>query len=58
MYTNEKRKRFLSCGEAIFQRSLMVPEKLEGIAWMREIRDITQILMNTAVVAATVIKLW
>ena len=38
--------------------TIVVPEKLEGIAWMREIKDITQILMNTAVVAATVIKLW
>jgi len=38
--------------------TIVVPEKLEGIAWLREIRDITQILMNTAVVAATVIKLW
>ncbi|MDI9570372.1 MAG: SLBB domain-containing protein [Pseudomonadota bacterium] len=38
--------------------TIIVPEKLEGIAWLREIRDITQILMNTAVVAATIIKLW
>ncbi|MEI7638318.1 MAG: SLBB domain-containing protein [Syntrophus sp. (in: bacteria)] len=38
--------------------TIVVPEKLEGIAWLREIRDITQVLMNTAVVAATVIKLW
>lgn len=37
---------------------IVVPEKFERIAWLREIRDITQILMNTAVVAATVIKLW
>lgn len=37
---------------------IVVPEKFDRIAWLREIRDITQILMNTAVVAATVIKLW
>ncbi|MCK9197447.1 MAG: SLBB domain-containing protein [Syntrophales bacterium] len=38
--------------------TIVVPEKLEGIAWLREIRDITQILMNTAVVAGVVIKLF
>ena len=37
---------------------IVVPEKFEKIAWLREIRDITQILMNTAVVAATVIRLF
>ena len=37
---------------------IVVPEKFERISWLREIRDITQILMNTAVVAATVIKLF
>jgi len=37
---------------------IVVPEKVSTIAWLREIRDITQILMNTAVVAATIIKLW
>jgi polysaccharide biosynthesis/export protein len=37
---------------------IVVPEKISQIAWLREIRDITQILMNTAVVAATVIKLF
>lgn len=38
--------------------TIVVPESVERIAWLREIRDITQILMNTAVVAATIIKLW
>jgi polysaccharide biosynthesis/export protein len=33
---------------------IVVPEKIERIAWLREIRDITQILMNTAVVAGVV----
>ena len=33
---------------------IVVPEKIDRIAWLREIRDITQILMNTAVVAGVV----
>jgi protein involved in polysaccharide export with SLBB domain len=33
---------------------IVVPEKIERIAWLREVRDITQILMNTAVVAGVV----
>lgn len=37
---------------------IVVPEKVSSIAWLRDIRDITQILMNTAVTAATIIKLW
>ncbi len=37
---------------------VVVPERIASIAWLREIRDITQILMNTAVTAATIIKLW
>jgi protein involved in polysaccharide export with SLBB domain len=37
---------------------IVVPEKFDRIAWLREIRDITQILMNTAVVAATLIHIW
>lgn len=38
--------------------TIVIPEKTERIAWLREIRDITQILMNVAVSAAVVIKLW
>ncbi|MBU1744214.1 MAG: SLBB domain-containing protein, partial [Proteobacteria bacterium] len=38
--------------------TIVVPEKTERIAWLREIRDITQIMMNTAVAAAVVLKLW
>jgi len=34
--------------------TLVVPQKLERIAWMREIKDITQILANIAVAAGTV----
>ncbi len=33
--------------------TIIVPEKIDKIAWLRELRDITQILMNTAVVGAT-----
>jgi len=38
--------------------TIVVPEKTERIAWLREIRDITQILMNTAVTAGVVLKMW
>ena len=38
--------------------TIIVPEKLESIAWLREIRDITQILMNIAVVAGVTIMLF
>ena len=34
--------------------SLVVPQKLERISWMREIKDITQILANVALTAGTV----
>jgi len=37
---------------------IVVPERIERIAWLREIRDITQILMNTAVAAGVAIKLF
>jgi hypothetical protein len=37
--------------------TIVVPEKTERIAWLREIKDITQILMNIAVVAGVVIRL-
>jgi protein involved in polysaccharide export with SLBB domain len=37
---------------------IVVPEKIEHIAWLRDIRDITQIIMNTAVVAGVIIKLF
>jgi polysaccharide export outer membrane protein len=38
--------------------TIVVPDKVERIAWLREFRDITQILMNTAVTAGVVLKLW
>lgn len=38
--------------------TIVVPETLARIAWLREVRDITQILMNTAVTAGVVIKLF
>ncbi|MDP2267944.1 MAG: SLBB domain-containing protein, partial [Deltaproteobacteria bacterium] len=38
--------------------TIVVPEKIERIAWLRNFRDITQILMNTAVTAGVVLKLF
>ncbi len=35
--------------------TLVVPQKIERIAWMREIKDITQILANVALTAGTVL---
>ncbi|MDD2539977.1 MAG: SLBB domain-containing protein [Desulfuromonadaceae bacterium] len=35
--------------------TLVVPQKLERISWMREIKDITQILANVALTAGTVL---
>ena len=37
--------------------TIIVPEQLERIAWLREVKDITQILMQMAVTAAVVIEL-
>ena len=37
--------------------TIVVPEKLERVAWMREVKDITQILMQMAVTAGVVIEL-
>jgi len=33
----------------------VVPQKIERMAWMREIKDITQILANIALTAGTVL---
>ncbi len=38
--------------------TIIVPEKIEKIAWLREIRDITQIMMNTAVIAGVIKALY
>lgn len=46
---SEEETNYIEPGDVI-----VVPEKIERIAWLREIRDITQILMNTAVVAGVV----
>lgn len=35
--------------------TLVVPQKIERIAWMREIKDITQILANIALTAGTIL---
>ena len=36
--------------------TVVVPERFDRIAWLREIRDISQILMNVALTAGVVIK--
>lgn len=36
--------------------TIIVPQKLDRIAWLREVKDITQILMQLAVTAGVVIK--
>ncbi len=38
--------------------TIVVPEKLEHIAWLREIKDITQILMQIAVTAGVAVNLF
>ena len=38
--------------------SIIVPEKLDRIAWLREIKDITQILFQAATTAGVVILLF
>jgi len=38
--------------------TIVVPEKVESIAWLRGLKDITQMLMNIAVVAGITIKLF
>ncbi len=38
--------------------TIVVPEKTDRIAWLREIKDMTQILMNVAVAAGVVIALF
>jgi protein involved in polysaccharide export with SLBB domain len=38
--------------------TVVVPEKLERIAWLREFKDITQILMQIAVTAGVVLQLF
>jgi protein involved in polysaccharide export with SLBB domain len=37
---------------------IVVPEKLTHIAWLKQIRDINQLLMNTAVLTGTALRLW
>jgi polysaccharide biosynthesis/export protein len=38
--------------------SIIVPEQLSRVAWLRELKDITQILMQAAVTAGVVLKLY
>jgi protein involved in polysaccharide export with SLBB domain len=49
----EQGKRQLESGDTI-----IVPEKLDRVAWMREIKDITQILFQIAVTTGVVIALF
>jgi protein involved in polysaccharide export with SLBB domain len=60
--SNKSRWEMTAFGEEIKEIEpgdvIVVPEKIERIAWLREIRDITQILMQMAVTAAVVIKVF
>jgi polysaccharide biosynthesis/export protein len=38
--------------------TIIVPEQLERIAWLREVKDITQILMQMAVITGVVVNLF
>ena len=38
--------------------TIVIPEKVDQVAWLRTFRDVTQILMNTAVAAGVVLKLY
>jgi len=54
-----KPKRFLFFSTRIEPGdAIVIPEKFEKIAWLREIRDISQILMQIAVTAGVVIKVF
>ena len=52
-YTTRDGKPLLEPGD-----SIVVPEKLERIAWLRETKDITQILFQIAVAAGVVIAIF
>jgi polysaccharide biosynthesis/export protein len=52
-YTTRDGKPLLEPGD-----SIVVPEKLERIAWLRETKDITQILFQIAVAAGVVVALF
>ena len=52
-YTTRDGKPLLEPGD-----SIVVPEKLDRIAWLREIKDITQILFQIAVAAGVVVALF
>jgi len=53
------RKSWESAGSGIGAGdTIVVPEKLERVAWMRNVKDITQILSQIAVTAAVVLKMF
>jgi protein involved in polysaccharide export with SLBB domain len=60
--SNKSRWELAAFGEKIMEIEpgdmIVVPEKVERIAWLREFRDITQILMQLAVTAGVTIKLF
>ncbi|MEN6317414.1 MAG: SLBB domain-containing protein [Syntrophaceae bacterium] len=60
--TNKSRWELTAFGEKIMEIEpgdmIVVPEKMERIAWLREVRDITQILMQMAVTAGIAIKMF
>lgn len=60
--TNKSRWELTAFGEKIMEIEpgdmIVVPEKVERIAWLREVRDITQILMQMAVTAGIAIKMF
>jgi protein involved in polysaccharide export with SLBB domain len=59
---NKSRWEMTAFGEKISELEsgdiIVVPEKIERIAWLREIRDITQTLMQMAVIAGVIINLY
>jgi len=59
---NKSRWELTAFGEKIMDIEpgdmIVVPEKMERIAWLREVRDITQILMQMAVTAGIAIQMF
>jgi hypothetical protein len=50
---------FFSSGEVLGSGdTIVVPEKLERVTWMRNIKDITQIIFQIAVSAGVLVRLF
>ena len=60
--SNRSRWELAAFGEAMKEvepgDTIVVPEKIERVAWLREIKDITQILFNVAIAAGVVKALY